>query len=104
MELSAYDFSEFDDADVNQHGLYGYTYFDYYWTEESRTPFFVKAAGNLAGFVLVNEYCYLIKEPGNKSIAEFFVMRKYRRKGIGHDRGGEAGRTGTTGRPHRGAP
>ncbi len=24
MELYAYDFSEFDDADVNKHGFYGY--------------------------------------------------------------------------------
>ena len=83
MELYAYDFSEFDGADVNEHGLYGYTYFDYYWTEESRHPFFIRVDGKLAGFVLINEYCYVVKEPGTKSIAEFFVMRKYRRKGIG---------------------
>lgn len=83
MELYAYDFSEFDDADVNEHGLYGYTYFDYYWTEASRHPFFVRVNGKLAGFVLIYEYCYVVKEPGTKSIAEFFVMRKYRRKGIG---------------------
>ena len=30
VELYAYDFSEYDDADVNEYGLYGYTYFDYY--------------------------------------------------------------------------
>jgi predicted acetyltransferase len=83
MELYAYDFSEFDDADVNDHGLFGYTYFDYYWTEDTRHPFFIKVDNKLAGFVLVNEYCYLVKEDGAKSIAEFFVMRKYRRKGIG---------------------
>ena len=83
MELYAYDFSEYDDADVNEHGLYGYTYFDFYWTEESRYPFFIRVDGTLAGFVLINEYCYVVKEPGTKSIGEFFVMRKYRRKGIG---------------------
>lgn len=83
MELYAYDFSEYDDADVNEHGLYGYTYFDYYWTEDTRHPFFIRVDGALAGFVLINEYCYVVKEPGTKSIAEFFVMRKYRRKGIG---------------------
>jgi predicted acetyltransferase len=83
MELYAYDFSEFDDADVNEHGLYGYTYFDYYWTEEGRHPFFIRVDGKLAGFVLINEYCYVVKESGTKSIAEFFVMRKYRRKGVG---------------------
>jgi predicted acetyltransferase len=69
--------------DVNEHGLYGYTYFDYYWTEDTRHPFFIRVDGKLAGFALINEYCYVVKEPGTKSIAEFFVMRKYRRKGIG---------------------
>jgi len=83
LELYAYDFSEYDDEDVNEHGFYGYTYFDYYWTEETRHPFFIRVDGRLAGFVLVNEYCYVVKEHGTKSIAEFFVMRKYRRKGIG---------------------
>ncbi len=83
MELYAYDFSEFDDADVNKHGFYGYPYFDYYWTEAARHPFFIKVDGNLAGFVLINDYCYVVKEIGAKSVAEFFVMRKYRGKGIG---------------------
>ncbi len=83
MELYAYDFSEYDDADVNEHGLFGYTYFDHYWTDETRYPFFIRADGKLAGFVMVNEHCYVLKEPGTRSIAEFFVMRKYRRKGVG---------------------
>jgi predicted acetyltransferase len=83
LELYAHDFSEFDGADVNEHGFYGYTHFDYYWTEDSRYPFFIEVDGKLAGFVLVNEYCYVVKEPGAKSIAEFFVMRKYRRQGVG---------------------
>jgi predicted acetyltransferase len=35
----------------------------------------------LAGFVLVNRHAFL---PGNEwSIAEFFIIRKYRRQGIG---------------------
>ena len=83
LELYAYDFSEYDNADINEHGFYGYTYFDHYWTEDSRHPFFIKVDGKLAGFILVNEYCYVSKRAGTKSIAEFFVMRKYRRKGIG---------------------
>lgn len=83
MELYAYDFSQFDSADVNEHGLYGYTYFDHYWTEETRYPFFIRVDGMLAGFVLVNQYCYVAKDAGTRSIAEFFVMRKYRRRGVG---------------------
>ena len=37
----------------------------------------------LAGFVLVNEYYYISK--GAKTIAEFFVLKKYRRQGIGEE-------------------
>jgi predicted acetyltransferase len=31
----------------------------------------------------VNSYCTVIEEPGAMSISEFFVMRKYRKKGVG---------------------
>ena len=85
IELYEYDFSEFNDADVNMYGLYGYKYFDYYWTEDTRFPFFIKVGGIYAGFVLINEYCYILKDPGSKTIAEFFIMKKYRRKGIGRN-------------------
>ena len=83
LELYAHDFSEFDGADVNEHGLYGYKYLDHYWTEPGRHPFFIVVDGHLAGFVLVYGSRYVIKESGARSIAEFFVMRKYRRKGVG---------------------
>jgi predicted acetyltransferase len=83
LELYNYDFSEYDGADVNEHGLYGYKYLDHYWTEPDRQPFFIVVDGQLAGLVLVGSFCYVLREPGARSIAEFFVMRKYRRKGVG---------------------
>jgi predicted acetyltransferase len=83
IELYNYDFSEYDQADVNAHGWYGYRYLDHYWTEETRHPFFIKVDGRLAGLVLINEYCYILKDAGARSIAEFFVMRKYRKQGVG---------------------
>lgn len=30
IELYEYDFSEYEDSDVNAYGLYGYSYLDYY--------------------------------------------------------------------------
>lgn len=39
IELYRYDFSEFDQADVDRHGEYGYRYLHHYWTEASREPF-----------------------------------------------------------------
>ena len=82
MELYSYDFSEYTNENVDEHGLYGYSYLDHYWTEDARHPFFIKVDGCFAGFVLVGAFC---KYTNNKahSIAEFFVMRKYRKMNIG---------------------
>ncbi|OPA72941.1 GNAT family N-acetyltransferase [Paenibacillus selenitireducens] len=83
IEFYEYDFSEFNDADINEHGFYGYKYFDHYWTEDKRQAYFVKVDGQYAGFVLVNDHCYILHGDNSRSISEFFIMRKYRRKGIG---------------------
>ncbi len=85
LELYIYDFTEFGPYDVDAHGLFGYKYLDLYWTEEGRYPFIYRVDGKIAGFALVRrefredleEYCY--------SIAEFFVMKRYRGSGIGRD-------------------
>lgn len=81
MELYLYDFSEYDQADVNEHGSFEYDYLDAYWVEPHRHPFLVRVNGKLAGFALVSE----IEIDGQKvnSMAEFFVMRKYRRQKVG---------------------
>ena len=42
IELYEYDFSEYENSDVNFLGLYGYTYLDYYWTENRRFPILYK--------------------------------------------------------------
>ena len=83
IELYSYDFSEFDGADVSEHGFYGYTYLDHYWTEDARHPFFIRVDGKLAGFVLISDYAYVLETGQARSVSEFFVMRKYRHKGIG---------------------
>jgi predicted acetyltransferase len=83
LELYQYDFSEFDKRDINRHGLYGYTYLDHYWTDSGRYPFFIMADHVLAGFVLVSNFCYLCAPGEARSISEFFVLKKYRRMGVG---------------------
>jgi len=82
LEKYRYEFSQYDDTDVNNFGLYGYDYFDHYWTEKNRYSFFIKADGKLAGFVMVNDYPD-IKIDTNYSMAEFFVLYKYRKYGVG---------------------
>src|SRR5512138_650387 len=82
MELYAYDFSEFDQCDVDEHGLFGYERLDHYWTEPGRYPFLVRVEGKLAGLVLVRTLDESMTDP-IRSIAEFFILRKYRHQGVG---------------------
>jgi predicted acetyltransferase len=81
LELYLYDFSEYDQADVSEHGLYEYEYLDHYWTEHGRFAYFLRVNGRLAGFALVRD-----REVEGRlvhGLAEFFVLRKYRRQGTG---------------------
>lgn len=80
LELYFYDFTEFTGDNLDEHGEFGYRYLDHYWAPdpgEQRFPFFIRVEGKLAGFALVR------RRGGRCSMAEFFVMRRYRRSGIG---------------------
>ena len=83
MQLYLHDTSEFTGNDANGDGVFSYRYFDEYWREPDRFPFLVYSGANLAGFILVNAYTVVLEQGAGRSIAEFFVMRKYRRRGIG---------------------
>lgn len=81
LELYLYDLSEYEQTDLNVHGEFGYRYLDLYWIEPERHPFFVKIDGKLGGFVLINRFGYT--EGLEYSIGDFFIMKRYRRNGIG---------------------
>lgn len=83
LEKYDYEFSQYDNRDVNKLGLYGYEYLDYYWTEEKRWAYFIVVDGHLAGFVMVNDYPEVPDRKSDFVISEFFVLYKYRRAGIG---------------------
>ena len=85
LELYSYDFSEFSEEDVNEEGYFGYSYIDVYWTEEGRYPFFIRVDGKLAWVVLIRSCCEYNRLENAHSIAEFFVMKKYRKKGVGRE-------------------
>lgn len=82
MEKYDYEFSQYDNRDVNPLGLFGYNWLDCYWTEEGRYPFFIRVDGKLAGFVMVGNFMEVFKD-AQYCISEFFVMYKYRRRGVG---------------------
>jgi predicted acetyltransferase len=82
IQLYSHDFSEMTGEDVDDSGRFTYEYLDLYWVESERKPFLIRAGDHWAGFVLVRSE----KQTNLESvhyIAEFFVLRKFRRKGIG---------------------
>lgn len=83
MQLYAYDFSEIFDSDINEEGLYRAPDVQQYFGASGRHPFFVTVDGRLAGLVIVDEKSRFghLEEP--RDVAEFFVLRRYRRAGVG---------------------
>lgn len=84
LEKYLYEFSQWDSRDVNALGLYGYNYLDEYWTAKNRWAFFIRADEKLAGFAMVNDYRE-VNEETDYTMAEFFVLHKYRRCGVGSE-------------------
>src|SRR4051794_18723061 len=83
MQLYIYDFSIYIGCDVERDGLFAeYAGLDDYWKEQDhRFPYMIIKEEKYLGFVLVR----LIESPERAyfSIAEFFILKKYRRQGIG---------------------
>ncbi|QFT89605.1 hypothetical protein FIU87_13170 [Bacillus sp. THAF10] len=88
LQLYRYDSSEFDGHVLNRHGLYNYKYLDHQWTEDYRRPYIVKVNGEIAGFALLilgvpKEFTKLSTYENTNVISDFFIMKKYRHKGVG---------------------
>ncbi len=85
LELYAHDFSEFQDLELGENGQFGYKALPLYWSEPDRFPFFVRVDGKLAGFALVKKGPEVSGDEAIWDMAEFFVVRGYRRRGIGNE-------------------
>ena len=83
LELYAHDFSEFNDLELGADGRFGYKHLPLYWLEPNRHPFLVKVNGKMAGLVLVKRGSEISANGMIWDMAEFFVVRAYRRRGIG---------------------
>ena len=83
LQYSLFEESSTDLNEMNSNGIFEYNWFDNYFTDDDRQAFLVKEVGTnkLLGFVMINEYVQ--KCDKGHSIAEFMIIPKYRRKGIG---------------------
>lgn len=83
LQLYAHDFSEFHEVELGPDGRFAYRELPLIWSESGRHPFLVELDGKLAGFVLVKRGSEISANEAVWDMAEFFVIRGYRRRGIG---------------------
>jgi predicted acetyltransferase len=83
LELYIHEFSEFHHVDIREDGRFGYPSLSLYWSAPDRHPFFIREDGKLAGFVLVKKETNTAGVAPVWDMAEFFVLRSYRKRGIG---------------------
>jgi predicted acetyltransferase len=87
LELYTYEFSELLPLELGDDGRFGYKRLDLYWTDARRQAFLVRCENRLAGLVLIKRGSEIAaNQAGNEEVwdmAEFFILRRYRRRGIG---------------------
>ncbi|MGZ3680674.1 MAG: GNAT family N-acetyltransferase [Ktedonobacterales bacterium] len=82
-ELYSYDFSDIYQLDVDDTGSYGSDDLTGCWVESWRMPFLFRVDGKPGGFAIVDRRSHMTSDPDVWDMAEFFVLRKYRRRRIG---------------------
>lgn len=83
FQYYVYDFSALVGMDVAEDGKFARRSLELYWQDPWRHAFLARVAGRYAGFALVHQRSYLNADPSVSDVAEFFVLRKYRRQGVG---------------------
>ena len=84
LELYSHDLSDVFALEPGVDGRFGYEKLPLYWSEpESRFPFLIRAGTRLAGFALVTRGSPASDDCDAFDIAEFFVLRRHRRSGVG---------------------
>jgi len=83
LQLYAHDFSELIDVEIGADGKFTYNPLPLYWSEPGRHPFLIRVDDKLAGFALVKKGSPVSGNEDAWDLAEFFVLRGYRRLGVG---------------------
>ena len=79
IQLYLHDMTEFMPFPVGPDGRYEYGFLDRFW----RHPYFIMDGDEIAGFALVVDECPLTGRAPCWFMAEFFVLKAYRNRGVG---------------------
>jgi predicted acetyltransferase len=85
LELYIHDLSAtFPSVELGADGRFGYEKLGLYWSEsERRFPFLFRWQSRVVGFALVTRGSPASDDPNVFDVAEFFVIRRHRRSGVG---------------------
>lgn len=84
FQLYLHDMSDIFPIEVGAEGRFRYDRLPLYWSEpETRFPFLIRCGARLAGFALATRGSPASDDPEHLDVAEFFVLRRYRRGGVG---------------------
>jgi len=83
FQLYAYDFSEILSMDAGDDGRFLVPALGEYLKTPRRHAFLIRVGGKLAGFALIEQRSRLTGDERVNDVSEFFVMRRYRRHGVG---------------------
>jgi predicted acetyltransferase len=83
LHLYVHDFSEFLGLKPSEEGWFSYPALPLYWSEAGRSAFLIRSGGSLVGFALVSQGSVVSGDPTVRDLAEFFVVRGVRRRGVG---------------------
>jgi predicted acetyltransferase len=83
FQLYAHDFSQHVSLELTNSGRFKVSAGELWWTRDDHHPFFVRVAGRLAGFALARKGSKVADDPAVMDVAEFFVVRGERGKGVG---------------------
>jgi predicted acetyltransferase len=83
-QLYIHDFTDFVAQPLGDDGRFAYNPLPSYWTEPARYPFLVRVDGKLSGFALVKKGSDFSRKPDVWDMADFFVVRGVRGKGVGY--------------------
>jgi predicted acetyltransferase len=84
IQLYAYDLSEVLALELASDGRFAYDKLPLYWSEpDIRFPLLIRHGGALAGLAFVTLGSPVSDDPGVHDVAEFFILRRHRRFGVG---------------------
>ena len=83
LQYYVYDLTEVVDSALGGDGRFVVPSLDAYWSDAWRHPYLVRVDGKLAGFALVQQRSRITGDESTRDVAQFFVMRRYRRQGVG---------------------